>query len=403
MLKTTLFKWIVAIGSVSVLMAAGAMSYSFILLPRAPVINSWGIDVNCDPVISFTDKSTNEDGFRILFRPQGAASFTLIKALPASPNTGAVFTVILAPRVPGGMYDYRVEAFNSYGQMNDTVTVDATSSSCSNVPPLPAGDPMPFLVEPILVKAYIVNDCDVIVEYIDLNTAPQLEEDGLRIYRNVNGQNETVIANLPPAGNGSYLDASLPAEDYQYTVSAFKGNIEKFSNKSAMLDVPFDKCSQNLTVTPVSVTPTATLDTIIVTPKKLSCEWEAAADVFLRKGPDVGLFDRLIDVQKGKTYPIVGQSEDGQFWAVEVEPGVIGYITKSEKYSRVNGDCGDVSTLTNPEPPEVIPAATKKPGEPAGPAACGDGVDNDGDGFVDYNPDPAAGDPGCSSSSDTSE
>lgn len=88
---------------------------------------------------------------------------------------------------------------------------------------------------------------------------------------------------------------------------------------------------------------------------------------------------------------------------MEVSPGVIGYITKSEKYSRINGDCGDVPTLTDPEPPEVAPIPTKKPGAPANPtAACSDGLDNDGDGLVDYNPF-GSGDPDCSTADDNSK
>lgn len=403
MLKTTLFKWIVVIGSVSVLMVAGAMSYRFILLPRAPVINSFALDGICSPLLAFTDKATNESGFLVSFRPQGATKFSLAKVLPAQAGKGTTVNVALpAVQFPNGSYEIKVAAYNSYGQMSDLQTV--VISSCTDIPPLPPGDQIGYLVEPLIVSAQVVNQCDVQINFVDFNENPPLEEDGLHIHRLENGVNGKIIADLPPAGVSTFVDTAPLFGNYKYMVSAYKGTEEVYSAESVMVNIAvicLDKMI--VTFTPVTPnTPTPTLDSIIITPKKLSCEWGAAADVFLRKGPDVGLFDRLIDVQKGKTYPIVGQSEDGQFWAVEVEPGLIGYITKSEKYSRVTGDCGDVSTLTDPEPPEVIPAATKKPGEPAGPAACADGVDNDGDGLVDYNPF-GSGDPGCSSSEGTSE
>jgi hypothetical protein len=96
------------------------------------------------------------------------------------------------------------------------------------------------------------------------------------------------------------------------------------------------------------------------------CNWQAAENVFLRKGPDVGIYDRLIDVKSGATLPIVGQSEDGKFWAVEVSPGVIGYITKAEQFSRTNGDCSSVPTLKDPPPPVIEAAPTKKPRDNSG-------------------------------------
>jgi hypothetical protein len=300
---------------------------------------------------------------------------------------------------PDGTYEIKVAAYNSYGQADDLQTV--MINTCPNSPPLPSG----FLVAPLLVHAEVVNGCDIRIDFVDFNEPPSITEDGLHVWRQINGTNGAVIADISPTGKGSFIDTTVGPNNYQYKIGAYQGTTELYSNLSDSINISAGclvKFLQTFTFTP-TVSPTPTLDMIIITPKKLSCEWEAAENVFLRKGPDVGQFERLTDVQKGQRYPIVGQSEDGQFWAVEVSPGVIGYITKSEKYSRVSGDCADVPKLTDPEPPEVAPVATKKPGDPAGPAACGDGVDNDGDGLVDYNADPAIGDPGCSSSGDTSE
>jgi hypothetical protein len=81
---------------------------------------------------------------------------------------------------------------------------------------------------------------------------------------------------------------------------------------------------------------------------------------------------------------------------VEIEPGVNGYISKSEKFSVVEGSCLEVPTLTDPEPPVIEPVATNKPGEASVPQ-CSDGLDNDNDRLVDMR------DRECSSPDDNSE
>jgi hypothetical protein len=95
----------------------------------------------------------------------------------------------------------------------------------------------------------------------------------------------------------------------------------------------------------------------------LLLSWEAATNVYLRKGPNVAVFDRLVYEAAGQNYPIVGQSQDGQFWAVEVGPGVVGYITKSTEYSLTNGDCSTVPTLKDPVPPVAVPTPTLASGD----------------------------------------
>jgi hypothetical protein len=186
-------------------------------------------------------------------------------------------------------------------------------------------------------------------------------------------------------------------------MSAYNQNGESFSN---FIEIKIDTiCDPTVQFLPPTSAPTAMMVVTGETPVE-ACTWEAVSSVFLRKGPDVGLFDRLVDVESGRTLPVIGQSEDGTFWVVEVSPAVTGYITQSETYSRTHGGCATVPTLTDPAPPEIAPAPTKKPHDaPSAPgvAQCGDGIDNDGDGFVDYNSDPAAGDPGCSSAADTGE
>jgi hypothetical protein len=104
---------------------------------------------------------------------------------------------------------------------------------------------------------------------------------------------------------------------------------------------------------------------VLPTLQKLSvepCNWVAAVNVYLRKGPDVAVFDRLVLVPAGQGFPIVGQSQDGLYWGVQVGPGVVGYITKSETYSLTNGDCSIVPPLKDPVPPVVASTPTNNSG-----------------------------------------
>jgi hypothetical protein len=124
------------------------------------------------------------------------------------------------------------------------------------------------------------------------------------------------------------------------------------------------------------------------TPEPKACIWESEVNVFLRKGPDVGLFDKAAAIEKGTKLPVIGQSEDEAFWILEFQPGMQGYVSKSEKFGKTTGDCNSAATLTDPEPPSLEPIATKTKapdgnGGNATVPACSDGVDNDGDGAID--------------------
>jgi hypothetical protein len=85
---------------------------------------------------------------------------------------------------------------------------------------------------------------------------------------------------------------------------------------------------------------------------------------------------------------VLGQSEDGLFWVVEFRPGKQAYVTKSDTYSLMSGDCSQIPTVQDPEQP--LPPPTEQvtnddtPVDEQGVAPeCSDGIDNDGDGQVD--------------------
>ncbi len=128
-----------------------------------------------------------------------------------------------------------------------------------------------------------------------------------------------------------------------------------------------------------------------------ACTWTAAVNVFVREGPGASIYPELTAVEAGKTFPVVGQSQDQQFWAIEVQPQSIGYVPKAERFGGVTGGC-DLPLL--PDPATPVPTAV-----PVVPPQCSDGFDNDGDGRIDYSANVAAGvsDRECTSPSDNDE
>jgi hypothetical protein len=412
--KSLIFKFILGLGILTTLGIGAAGAYVINHRPTAPsdlsVQTLQDINFplnNCSPIISFYDRSVNEDDFRVYRRKSGAATFALIQILP--PSVGKAKQIVIADPMPLplGTYEYKVSAYNGYSEaFSEIKSVTVDWPDCKNI----AAVTTPNLLNPIILNLSLVNNCYVQISYRDNST----NELGLRIYRakqyenNVNFyEKEILVATVGPHAGipGTYDDKSkLTTGTYRYRMSAYNASGEAFGNFVSIQIDPI--CNPIMQFLPPTAAPTAML-VMTAEPTVEACIWEAVSNVFLRKGPDVGLFDRLIDKQSGDILPIIGQSEDGTFWAVEVSPGVTGYITKSEKYSHTKGGCDTVPTLTDPAPPEVAPAPTKKPGAQEGSdgptiSQCSDGVDNDGDSLVDYNPF-GSGDPDCGSVNDTSE
>ena len=346
--------------------AAGVIYVSYIK-PFAPTNLDVSIDTSagsCSPVVTFRDNSQNEDVFRLYRWNPPNTQMTLIEVIPAWPGKGTQLSYY-SPPLPTGTYFYKVSAYNKFGESDSDTKSVPVMEPCALVPP---EDPSKLPMNPIIVSLSIINDCSVRISYSDNST----NEQGLKILRR--DSSFSLIKTLGPHAGipGTYDDnTQLPVGTYGYRIVAFNQYGESASNY-IQIDVT-SVCKPTMKFAP-------TVDALLVpTAQKLSveiCNWEAATNVFLRKGPDVAVFDRLVDVKTGKGYPIVGQSEDGNFWAVEVSPGVLGYITKSEKYSRINGGCSNVPTVKDPPPPVIEAAPTKKPndnnnGDPATPCPVG--------------------------------
>ncbi len=356
--------------------------------PKAPEIVDEDLDGNCGIRIFWADNELNEDGVYFYRRVVGEPNFTAIDARPPHAGVPGSFD---DDNLPMGTYEYKVSVFNEYHETFSNVSAQMTIDNdvCGDEPivikPL----------NPVITGLERVKDsaCTVRIYFNDNS----LDEDGIRIYRSEWNDPDVLLAELPPNNGptGSYDDTNIPPGHYTYQVSVFNENGESFSTISDEIEWTEEDCgSDNVLVLATNpsvsavTTPSFTLQV---------CVWKAATNVFLRKGPDVGAFDRLVDVEAGKGFPVVGQSEDGQFWAVEIQPGVIGYISKSEKFSIVDGSCTEVPTLTDPEVPVIEPQPTRKPDEEPTVPQCSDGIDNDGDKVIDMR------DRECSSPEDNSE
>lgn len=110
-----------------------------------------------------------------------------------------------------------------------------------------------------------------------------------------------------------------------------------------------------------------------VAPAEGACMWTAAVNVFVRSGPGASVYPEITAVEAGEMFPVVGKSQDGFFWAVQLQNGPVGYVPMAERFGMVTGNC-DVPAL--PDPPTPVP--------PEIATQCSDGLDNDGDGRIDY-------------------
>jgi hypothetical protein len=339
--------------------AAAGVIYMLYVKPYAPINLDVGIRNNssiedCEPAIHFMDNSLNEDGFRMYRRKLGASAFTLINILPASPGI-LKWNTYIDSALPLGTYEYKVSAYNqfgeNYGDIKQGTVVD--SNSCKGIT---AKDPSTLPMNPVIVSLSIINDCNVRISFNDNST----NEQGFKIVRFTTNNGTATIATLGPHTGipDTYDDkTNLAVGWWGYRIVAYnqKGNLVSNDMNIEVTSV----CNPAMKFLPT----TAAL--ALPTLQKLSggtCNWVAAVNVYLRKGPDAAVFDRLVLVSAGQGFPIVGQSQDGLYWAVQVGPGVVGYITKSETYSLANGDCSIVPPLKDPVPPVVAPTPTNNSG-----------------------------------------
>jgi hypothetical protein len=361
----------------------------FFKWPKAPEIVDEDLDGSCGIRIFWADNELNEDGVYFYRRVVGEPNFTAIDARPPHAGVPGSFD---DDNLPMGTYEYKVSVFNEYHETFSNVSAQMTIDEDV------CGDE-PIVVKPLnpvitALERVKGESCTVRIYFNDNSE----DEDGIRIYRSEWNDPDVLLAELPPNNGptGSYDDTNIPPGHYTYQVSVFNENGESFSTISDEIEMTEEACGSDIVV--LTLNPTLSVS-VASTPDLTiqACVWKAAVNVFLRKGPDVAAFDRLVDVEAGGSFPVIGQSEDGQFWAVEVQPGVIGYISKSEKFSIVDGSCAEVPTLTDPEVPVIEPQPTRKPDEEPATPQCSDGIDNDGDKLIDMR------DRECSAPEDNSE
>jgi hypothetical protein len=370
----------VIFGGLLVLTAATGVVYFGFIKPYAPINltvsipNVGGTELaNCSPGIFFVDNSQNEDEFRIYRRNLGASAFALVQILPSSPGKGKQLNFGDWP-LPLGTYEYQVSAFNKYGETFSDIKQGTVvyANACAKIPSI---DPATRPLNPIIVSLSIINYCSVRINIRDNST----NEQGFEITRRDSNSNNTFLPKLGPhSGIPMIFDdkTKLPLGKYGYFVEAFNTIGSNVSNY-AQIEVT-SVCDPALHAKPTVnalIIPTAKKLSLEVTPEPTQkptlgvCIWQAAVNVYLRKGPNVDLFEHLVDEKAGSILPIVGQSHDKYFWAVKSDTGEIGYVTKSKTFSLTSGDCSNVPTLKDPLPPVIKIAPPDKPNDkkPASP------------------------------------
>jgi len=349
-----------------------------------PEITSVVVENNCNIRINYIDHENDPNSVVFLKRKVGGASSEQIKMTNPHGEQAASF---LDEGLPSGEYSYRIGYFDSNATIySDEYSAHVTLGTNCGTDPLVA---MPY--NPIITQVDVggIGGCAVQITAKVFGN----RTDGVRIYRSDSGAEYLKIDDLtldewaggPYNGylysTNSYTDFQLSEGVYLYKMSAYNANGEAFSDPSEEVIISETICKPTLggipTVDPMLIV--TSTPTMLSNPEPESCIWEAVVNIFVRKGPSASLYSDITGVVAGTQYPVVGQSEDGQFWVVEVKPGLDGYVPKAEKYSRTNGDCSNPPIVQDPPLPSTEVPIEKPKEFPQ----CNDGIDNDGDGNAD--------------------
>ncbi len=157
-------------------------------------------------LLSWTDNSSNEDGFKIE-RGTDGINFSQINTV------GSNVTSYTDPNVIGTYY-YRVRAFNSGGNSNYSNTANVTVS----------------LNAPTNLSA-TASGSAALLSWTDNSH----NENGFKIERGTDGINFTEVASVS-ANITNYTDPNLASGTYYYQVRAFKSSIySTYSNSSSVI------------------------------------------------------------------------------------------------------------------------------------------------------------------------
>lgn len=352
-----------------------------------PEITDQKLDNTCGTKVWWYDNEKNEDNVYFYRRIVGVSDFVLFKITGPHEGGSGFFG---EANLPNGTYEYRVSVVSeqwgeAFSNISQPITINSDFCNDNEVPQKP--------LNPVLIslERFSNDTCSIRVNYQD--NSP--DEDGIRIYRETFPSSDMIlIAELPPsdAPTGYYDDLGLAPGKYRYRVSVFHEGGESYSNYSEEFAIQDEACKTF--VPPVLQLPTAapagdSSDSV------QACVWTSSVNVFIRKGPSSTLYSDITAVVAGTSLPVVGQSENGEFWVVEVQPGVLGYVPKAERFGSTSADCNP-PVLEDPALPDSGPAESPSAEEPQVPA-CRDGQDNDGDGYIDMR------DRDCTNPDDTSE
>lgn len=170
--------------------------------------------------LSWSDNSTNEDGFQIQKSTDGGTTFAVLATTGV--NTGATGSYTDTGLTPGTTLTYKVRAFNSVGSSDFTANASATTPTVLNAPTNLAG-------------AVSGTGTDIDLTWAYSGTA-------VTNFRVESSTDNTTFTQIATPATTSYTDVNPGAGTHFYRVRAFKtGSPDAFSSYSNVTQVLLDK------------------------------------------------------------------------------------------------------------------------------------------------------------------
>ncbi|TAK62121.1 MAG: fibronectin type III domain-containing protein, partial [Bacteroidetes bacterium] len=166
---------------------------------------------------AWQDNASSEVGFRVERSDPGTSSFFSVDTVPA--NISSFEDALLSPQTT---YQYRVYAYNEFGNSSYSSIVSVTPGT-SVIPP----------GAPSNLSATTVSATQIALSWVD-NTA---SENGFRLERAFTGSNSYAIIASLSKGTTTYRDKNLqPSTNYTYRVQAFNNvGLSSFSNLASAI------------------------------------------------------------------------------------------------------------------------------------------------------------------------
>ncbi len=193
--------------------------------------------------LTWTDKSNNEDGFKIERSPDGSSGWTEIGTVGANVNmyTDANLTCETT-------YYYRVRAYNGDGNSEYSNVASDTTNAC----------PVDLPATPSDLAVNVTSQTAITLTWTDNSD----NEDGFKVERSPDGSSDWTEVGTVGEDVTLYMDADLTCET-PYYYRAYAHNADGNSDYSNVISGTTDACPANLPDAPSDLTVDMTAQTVI--------------------------------------------------------------------------------------------------------------------------------------------